>query len=274
MAVRELTGDEITALVGMRHESAGFEYAAGGLQPYYEWLMRSLHLLGESAAGELRVARDESGEARVWIAPGRAVVDGRAWLLDGQVVELATLNNETAYVWAEVVSEQLVVAADVAANGWPANAHIKLAEVVIEAGQVTSIIDRRGEGRLSDAHTRFGYVMAIESQGDVATPSTVHIELVDAQGERVKLVDYLRVRVTDVGHPGTSTAATIGPTGSTTVIETVTTDKDLVLKSDAQGRYELLLTHDQVATAVVRLGVAPVGGRIADWSKSLAVAHA
>lgn len=44
MSIQELTSEEITALVGTRHPVVGFEYPVNGLQPYYEWLMRTLDL--------------------------------------------------------------------------------------------------------------------------------------------------------------------------------------------------------------------------------------
>ncbi len=274
MPASELTGEEITALVGSRHEVVGFAYPAAGLQPYYDWLMKTLHLLGDSSAGELRVARDESGASRVWVAPGRVVLAGRAYAFMGALIDLATLNNETAHVWAKVGDDAVSIGAGVAGDGWPDEAHIKLAEVAIEAGMLTSITDLRAVGRLTDAHGWFGYLMAIETQGDTSTPSVVSIELVDAQGARVRMRDVLRVRVSGEADMGDTTGATIAAGTGTTAVETVTAGKDLVLMSDDEGRYELILTHGEAGTAALRLGAAPIGGRPADHSVILAVVHA
>ena len=74
MPIQELTSAEIEALVGTRHGVTGVEYPPNGLQPYYQWLMRAVHLLAEAASlsGGLRVSRDTASATRVRRRPGIA----------------------------------------------------------------------------------------------------------------------------------------------------------------------------------------------------------
>ncbi len=145
MAIQELSVEEIEALVGTRHAATGIEYPPNGLQPYDHWLMRTLHLLAEQAAGPggLRVARDDAGATTINIAPGRATIEGDALAFAGGVLDLASHNNDTAYVWAEADDDALAVNAGADGDGWPVDPHVKLAEVALAAGAIVSILDRR-----------------------------------------------------------------------------------------------------------------------------------
>jgi hypothetical protein len=145
MAVRELSAEEIEALVGTRHGVTGMEYPPQGLQPYYQWLIRTLHLLAESSAGALRVAQDASSPTAVTVAPGRASIQGVALSYEGGVIDLAGFNNDTVYVWLFDDSGAAAVGFGAEGDGWPVQAHIKLAQVTLEAGAITGILDRRFE---------------------------------------------------------------------------------------------------------------------------------
>ena len=145
MAIRPLTSDQIDSLVGTRHSTAGIEYPPDGLQPYYEWLVRTLHLLAESSCGSFRVARDEANDTTVRIAPGRAEISGVVLEFAGGSEDLAAYNNDTAYLWLEDNGGSAQVGIGTDANGWPGGAHIKLAEVTLAAGQIDTILDRRFE---------------------------------------------------------------------------------------------------------------------------------
>ncbi|HEX7009981.1 MAG TPA: hypothetical protein VF184_08365 [Phycisphaeraceae bacterium] len=145
MAVRELSAEEMEALVGTRHGVTGMEYPPQGLQPYYQWLVRTLHLLAESSAGALRVARDASSPTAVTISPGRASIQDAALSYEGGVIDLAEHNNDTVYVWLFDDGGAAAVGFGAEGDGWPAQAHIKLAQVTLEAGAITGILDRRFE---------------------------------------------------------------------------------------------------------------------------------
>jgi len=145
MAIQTLSSEQIDSLVGTRHDTTGFDYPPDGLQPYYEWLVRTLHLLAESSCGSLRVAQDDAGGTTVRIAPGRAEISNIALDYTGGTIDLSSYNNDTAYLWLEDDSGSAHIGVDTDANGWPAGAHIKLAEVTLSAGAITTILDRRFE---------------------------------------------------------------------------------------------------------------------------------
>ncbi len=143
MAIQELTSNEIENLVGTRHAVAGFEYPPNGLQPYYEWLIRTLHLLAESSLGALRVCRDSNSDTSVLIAPGRASISGVVLEYAGQTLDLAAYNNDTVYLWLFNNTGQGGIGLGADGDGWPGTTHLKLAEVTITSGQVAQILDRR-----------------------------------------------------------------------------------------------------------------------------------
>lgn len=143
MSIKELSPDEIDGLVGTRHPVTGVEYPPNGLQPYYHWLIRALHLLSESSVGAFRVAAEDTSGTTIQIAPGRASLSGVLLEFAGGVVGLSGFNNDTAYVWLydNAGSASVGVAPD--STGWPGTTHLKLAEVVIASGQITQVLDRR-----------------------------------------------------------------------------------------------------------------------------------
>lgn len=145
MPSQDLTTQQIAALVGTAHPVTGLAYPEAGLQPYYDWLIRSLYRLAEASAGDLRVWYDADEAASVWIAPGRCSIAGSVLVYAGGTLDLGTYNNSTALIWLQdnAGTAQIGVA-DIAA-GWPGGNHLKLAEAVLDAGEVTQITDRRFE---------------------------------------------------------------------------------------------------------------------------------
>ena len=145
MSIQELTADQIEALVGTRHPATGIEYPPNGLQPYYHWLIRVLHLLSESSLGALRVAGDDSSNTAIQVSPSRVSVSGVSLSYSGEVIDLAAFNNDTVYVWLRNNSGAPGVGVNADSGGWPGVAHIKLAEVTLAGGAITDILDRRME---------------------------------------------------------------------------------------------------------------------------------
>jgi len=145
MPIKELTPDQIDGLVGTRHAVAGLEYPPNGLQPYYHWLLRSLHLLAESSLGALRVAADDASDTSVIIAPGRATISGVVLDFAGQTIDLSAYNNDTAYIWLFENAGAVGLGIGADAAGWPVTPHIKLAEITLAAGVITQTLDRRLE---------------------------------------------------------------------------------------------------------------------------------
>jgi len=145
MSIKDLTSTEIASLVGTRHAQTGVEYAEAGRQPWHEWIMRSIHHLSEGAEG-LDV-RADSTAMYVTVTPGRAVIDDVVLVYAGATVNLSSYNNDTAYLWLyDSGGGVAAVGAGTDAAGWPTTtSHIKLAEVTLSAGAVTTIVDRREE---------------------------------------------------------------------------------------------------------------------------------
>ena len=145
MPSQDLTSEQIVDRVGSSHAVTGMAYPEAGLQPYYEWLVRSLHRLAEASAGDLRVWHDADDAVSVWIAPGRCSIAGQALSYTGGSQDLAAYNNDTALIWLENNAGVAQVGVAAHSAGWPAGGHLKLAEVVLDAGEVTLITDRRFE---------------------------------------------------------------------------------------------------------------------------------
>ncbi|MCE9590161.1 MAG: hypothetical protein K8S99_06520 [Planctomycetes bacterium] len=149
MAFRDLTDEEIDALVGTRHAVTGIEFPPNGLQPYYRWLIRTLYRLSEAAAGGLRVERDDASLTSVRIAPGRASLFDTTLEYTGGVFDLAPFNDNIALIWIEDGGGDATIGGAAASEGWPSTPHVRLAEVVVEGGSVVELRDRRADSMLS-----------------------------------------------------------------------------------------------------------------------------
>jgi len=144
MASQDLTQQQILDLAGTHHVATGVEFPQPGLQPYYQWLMQTIHRLAERSAGDLLVGLDDSSSTSVWISSGRASIAGVSLQFTGQSLDLGSLNNDTVAVWLED-SAGPQIEYESTAIGWPASDHIKLAEVTVTAGAIANITDLRFE---------------------------------------------------------------------------------------------------------------------------------
>jgi len=289
MASRELTLTEIEGLVGTHHDVVGFEYPANGLQPYYRWLVSSLHLLANASAGGLSVDQDNINDTTVRIAPGRARLDGVSLVYGGGVSDLSSFNNDIAYVWLHDVGGVATIGVGPDSVGWPAAAHIKLSEVTLSGGQIIKIEDRRFETMMSEgvtagsigavhladmiADSMVSYSLNIISQGDTSTPSVVAIALEDIQGNAINEVDHIRMRVCDNGGYVAGANATISAGNNTLAVEALVAGKDLVLQSHTDGIYNVQLTNTVAETVTVRIGPATLNPRRGDYAMSIDVTH-
>lgn len=145
MPSSDLTSEAIRELVGTRHATTGIEFPPAGLQPYHDWLIRTLHRLAESSIGAFRIEPADTSPTTICVAPGRASIAGVALSLPENTFDLAVFNNDTALIWLadHAGIAELHVAS--IATGWPSGAHLKLAEITLAAGSITSILDRRFE---------------------------------------------------------------------------------------------------------------------------------
>ncbi|MEM9914545.1 MAG: hypothetical protein AAF911_06270 [Planctomycetota bacterium] len=141
----DLSPDAIHDLVGTRHNATGIEFPPAGLQPYHDWLIRTLYRLAESSVGAFRVNRASDNATTVHISPGRASIAGVVLTLDEATIDLAAFNNDTAYVWLGDNAGAAQLGNATASAGWPSGAHLKLAEVTLAGGAITTVLDRRLE---------------------------------------------------------------------------------------------------------------------------------
>lgn len=145
MPSQDLTEQQIVSLVGTSHPVTGFSYPEAGLQPYYDWLIRSLYRLAEASAGDMRVWHDADDAASIWVAPGRCSIAGTALSYAGGTIDLAAYNNSTALIWLEDNAGAAQIGVADTAAGWPVGDHLKLGEALLDSGEVTLITDRRFE---------------------------------------------------------------------------------------------------------------------------------
>lgn len=138
----ELTPEQIDALVGTRHATTDIEFPPQGLQPYHQWLIRTLHRLAECSLGAFRVDQALEGTTSVRVAPGRASINDEVVVFKGQTLDLVSFNNATAKLWLEEASGDAVAQAG---EDWPASPHLRLAEVEVSEGVVVAITDLRLE---------------------------------------------------------------------------------------------------------------------------------
>lgn len=145
MPTVQLTESQIQSLVDTRHPSVDLLYPPSGLQPYYLWLINSLHRLAESSASAFQVTPDDASAMSIRIAPGRAAIGSSVLVYGGETIDLAANNNQTVYVWLHDNAGQAQVQTAISGSDWPGSSHIKLAEVTLAAGTITAILDRRWE---------------------------------------------------------------------------------------------------------------------------------
>lgn len=115
---------------------------------------------------------------------------------------------------------------------------------------------------------------SISVQGGIATPSTIHIQLKDGNGNNLSEQVYCRIKVCNNGTYNNSTNATIATTGGSTTLLNYTAGKDILVRSDSSGLIELTLTDGVAETVVLRMGPSEVTPTFANYHKTLDVAHA
>ncbi len=279
MTIRELASEDIAGLVGTRHPIVGFEYPPNGLQPYYQWLISTLHLLAEAGVGGLRVAQDDISDTNVVVSPGKVTLDGLVLNYSGGNIDLAAFNNDTALLWIYNNTGFAAIGTASTLASWPAYPHIKLAEVSLLAGAITQIQDRRHETILSkglDAdvlRTLPQYSITLTTQGDTLSPSVVTIIPQDFIGNPIAATDYLRLRICDSDGYALATNATITAAGNTTVAEEIVTGKESIYKSDVDGTFILNVANAIAETVTLRIGAAPLSHLRGNFTETLDITH-
>lgn len=126
------------------------------------------------------------------------------------------------------------------------------------------------------------YELTVATAGDTTTASRIEIQHQTARATPTDKAGaiLLRVRVLDddgagdPDHTADATTATIAVAGSTTLIDSVTATKDLVVQSDADGLIELDLTDATAETVHLAIGPAPLAAQLGDYTPSLSITHA
>lgn len=115
--------------------------------------------------------------------------------------------------------------------------------------------------------------MSISVQGSHTSPSRVDIQLQDAAGNSINETVYLRVRIVNNNGYANATNGTIAVfTG--TVVETLTANKDLIIKSNSSGLIQITCTDATIETFQVLIGSASLSGSFDNWHNSQTVVHA
>lgn len=191
MTFRDLTQDEINALVGTRHAATGLEFPPVGLQPYYNWLINSLHRLADAAFADFRVVRSDDADTAVFVTPGRALIFGVTLTHEGQTIDLAPYNNNTAILWLHDQEGVATLGHDTLATSWPAYPHIPLAQIELASGVITSIEDLRPQSALTvGAHLR--RIDAIDNLTQSISMSPTQSQVQILQDTLNQLIDGLR----------------------------------------------------------------------------------
>lgn len=146
----DLSTSAIDTIVNTRDTRTGVRFPPAGLQPYHAWLVDTLHRLATASAADYLVTIDERSPTSIHVAPGRASIGGVPLTHGGSEYELAAFNNKTALIWlADDGGGSPLITFALLSDGGPDGAHIKLAEVTLVAGSITTIVDRRFESILS-----------------------------------------------------------------------------------------------------------------------------
>lgn len=117
------------------------------------------------------------------------------------------------------------------------------------------------------------FKMSISVQGSHTSASRVDIQLQDSKGNNLSEQVYVRCRVVDNNGYAVATHATIAVfTG--TVVETLSSTKDLVIQSNASGLIQLTCTDTTIETFNVLIGPATLCPPHANFNNAIAVVHA
>lgn len=127
---------------------------------------------------------------------------------------------------------------------------------------------------LKDCFRTFKFTITV--QGSHTSPSTVTIQLQDATGTvNVQEQFYLRCRVANSAGYTNATNATIAAGAGTTLVETLTANKDLILQSDSTGKITLTCTDTTIESYLLLISQQNVlSPKFANYNNSQVVAHA
>jgi hypothetical protein len=274
MAVKDLTTSQLVGLSGTRHARSGAYVTPLNTENWYAQVMSAFYHLDNASLGLACMADDATATTVRVTACGQVPIAGAVYTWSGGAISLSSFNGDTALVYAYVNSGALALGAASIADGWPATEHVKVAAVTVAGSAISTIVDYRGAHVISSSHDLVRYVIALTTQGTTSGASTVTITLVDSAGQRIKITDYLRVRVCNSGAYANATNATIAAGTNTTAVETMTSNKDLVLKSHTDGTYKVTLTDASAETVTLRIGPPTLSGRRGDYTATLNVTHA
>ena len=113
--------------------------------------------------------------------------------------------------------------------------------------------------------------VTLQSPGDTTTPYLIQIQLQDATGNDKHEQFLLRVRVSDYPLYSVATNATVIVDTGTTLIDSYTPNKDIVVKSDANGLVKLVVHDSQPESFRLLIGDADVSPMFANYNNPLDV---
>jgi hypothetical protein len=139
-------------LAGTTDATTGTIYPTANEDPWLAAYNRQLDQVNAVAVrgNDFRVFEVADNADAIGVRPGRIAFANTVLIYAGADPAVDSLtDNDTTYVWLYNASGTATIGSAVDGTGWPAVPHVKLAEVTMASGAITSILDRRGEG-LSD----------------------------------------------------------------------------------------------------------------------------
>ncbi|HAI11065.1 MAG TPA: hypothetical protein DCM28_05130 [Phycisphaerales bacterium] len=152
MAEKALTNTQANALAATTNATTGMTYPTANEDPWMAAYNRQLDQVNAVAVrgNDLRVYEVDGNADAIGVRPGRKAFANTVLIYAGADPAVDSLtDNDTTYIWLYNASGAATIGSAIDATGWPAVPHVKLAEVTMADGVITSILDRRGEG-LSD----------------------------------------------------------------------------------------------------------------------------
>lgn len=144
MAQKQLTDAEAASLYGTTDADSGVPTPAVTKNNWGPDMVRTIDRLSAVAFDDLQVYETDDADDSIAVRPGRVAIRGTGYTYAGADPAVSSVaNNDTTYVWAYVSGGAIAIGSAIDATGWPATPHVKLAEVTLSAGAITTIVDRR-----------------------------------------------------------------------------------------------------------------------------------
>ncbi len=269
--------EEINALTGLTDTGTGIVYPANGLQPYYLWLMQTIHQLNACTDTNYKTWDSAESDTSVYISQGKCRISGTDLTSLNGTIELAQFNNSTVNIAIIDGNTQGQSGVGIIERNtiWPSIDHFKIAKVTLANGKITNIKDQRHyqthqAGLNIDLQN---LTFSITNQGDISTPTSILLQASNYDNLESTQTLVARVQVCNHNTHTLSDNATISTGVNTQKIYTHTATKDIELRGDNLGQINLELNLAIAESVTLRIGPPRVGGLPCDYQSTLQIAH-